>query len=356
MMLGDMITMVACGHTLGGVHNSDFPEITGDTTADEVHMFEGGESNSVFDNAVVTEYLDGSTDNTLVSGSNDTTNSDKRVFAADGNVTMEALADAAAFQTKCADILERMINTVPSTVTLTDVIEPIEVKPYIEAMAVNSDGKIAFEGRIRPRVTERQSDDITLHLTYADRSGANSSTAIETTRATLKGGISSGLHRESFAWYEFATTLDPDVGISKFNVHLASAGATEVIDNGGNGFPLDDAILYQETQSCLNYTTVGADLTVTAAVRKNRADEPLVLALAHNVPRQGIMLHRFEVKETAFEKTATEKGGYVIFKAQTQIESSNSRTTFDIILGSGETQSKVEFQNTNPLTDTCASL
>ena len=51
-MPGDMIAMVACGHTLGGVHNSDFPEITGDTTADEVHMFEKGNSNANFDNAV----------------------------------------------------------------------------------------------------------------------------------------------------------------------------------------------------------------------------------------------------------------------------------------------------------------
>lgn len=356
-----MITMVACGHTLGGIHNKDFPEITGDTTADVTHMFELGTSNAAFDNAVVTEYLDGTTNNPLVAGSNDTTNSDKRVFAADGNATMKALADPAAFQAQCADILERMINTVPSTVTLSDPIQAAEVKPYVKNMALNSDGAIQLDGRIRLRITERQdSMNTTVHLTYADRSGANSSAVIETKRATLVGGTSSGLFGESFAWYEFATTLDADVGISKFHVHVTTpaAGTVEVMDNGGNGFPLDDAILYQQPQSCVSLTKEGGyrDLTLTAAVRKDRADEPLVLELAHVVKRPGVILHAFDVRQTAFEKTGAEKGGYALFTTDTQIESTNARITFDIILGSGETESRLEFKDTETLTEVCGTL
>ena len=357
-----MIAMVACGHTLGGVHNSDFPEITDDTAEDGVHMFEAGNSNANFDNAIVTEYLDGSTVNLLVIGSNETTNSDGRIFRADGNATMKAMADPAAFQSRCADILERMIDTVPSSVALTDAIQPIEVKPYVEELALDGNGTLRFEGRIRLRITGNYDDDRTVHLTYADREGKNASRTIEARRATLKGGTSSGLFRELFAWHEFATTLDAGAGISKFHVHLTSpsTGAVEVRDNGGAGFPLDDAVLYQKAQSCV--TGPGGDdgstmdLTVTAAVRKDRAGEPVHLDLAHVVARQGIMLPAFAVRRTNFQKTEVEKAGYVIFEARTPFALTIIRHTFDIVLGEGEAQSSVEFQNTGPLTETCESL
>lgn len=356
-----MIAMVACGHTLGGVHNSDFPEITGDTTADEVHMFEKGNSNANFDNAVVTEYLDGSTVNLLVTGSNKTTNSDGRIFQADGNATMKAMAEPEAFQSRCADILERMIDTVPSTVELTEV-QPIEVKPYVEELALTTNGTLHFEGRIRVRITGDFEDDRTVHLTYADRSGANASQTIEARRATLKGGTSSGLFRELFAWHEFAVDLDADAGVSKFHVHLTSpsTGAVEVRDNGGPGFPLDDSVLYQKAQSCATGPTGDGgstmDLTVTAAVRKDRADEPVNLDLAHVVARPGIMLPAFDVRRTAFEKTDAEKAGYVLFEAHTPFTLTTTRNTFDIVLGEGDARSSVEFQNTGPLTDKCEAL
>ena len=35
------------------------------------------------------EFVEGTTGNPLVVGANDTTNSDKRIFASDGNVTMK---------------------------------------------------------------------------------------------------------------------------------------------------------------------------------------------------------------------------------------------------------------------------
>ena len=354
-----MIAMVACGHTLGGVHNNNFPEVTDDTEEDVVHMFEKGSSNANFDNAVVTEYLDGSTVNLLVVGKNETTNSDKRIFNADGNATMEAMAKPEDFQARCADILERMIDTVPSSVKLSDAIQPIEVKPYVEQLALDVNGSLHFEGRIRLRITDNHADDRTVHLTYADREGKDVSTKIEARRATLKGGTSSGLFRELFAWHEFSTTLDAEAGISKFYVHLTtpSSGDVEVRDNGGTGYPLDDAVLYQQAQSCMTGDDVSKmDLTITAAVRKDRAGEAVNLDLAHVVARQGIMLPALDVRRTAFEKTDVEKAGYVFFKGKTPFTLTNTRNTFDIVLGEGEGKSSVEFQNTGPLTDTCEEL
>ena len=89
----EMIELVACGHTLGGVHNANFPQITGDDTENGVSRFEYEDSNTNFVNQVVVEYLEGDTANKLVSGKNDTFNIDKRIFESDGNKTMQAQSD-----------------------------------------------------------------------------------------------------------------------------------------------------------------------------------------------------------------------------------------------------------------------
>lgn len=356
-----MITMVACGHTLGGVHGVNFPEITGNSSAGQVSRFEGnnGTAFSKFDNVVVSQYLDNEPGNLLVHGSNETMNSDKRVFEADGNETMNALADAAVFQSKCADVMERMINAVPSTVTLTDEIQPAEIKPYITTLGLNSNGTIDFKGRIRVRVTAgigRNISDLDVHLTYADHNGANASSPITTTKATTQGGTSSGLFREYFLWFEFATVIDPSTGISKFNVHVTtpSTGVVELFDNAGQGFPLEDSILYQQLQSCYSYT--GENLTIAVAVKKERAEETLTLNLVHKVPRQGVIVPALEVRPVTFAKTDVEKGDYVLFQAQSPLASKSQSTTFDVILGEGDAQSTIEFQRTNVLTDVCKSL
>ncbi|OTA98466.1 hypothetical protein M426DRAFT_325969 [Hypoxylon sp. CI-4A] len=363
----DMIAMVACGHTVGGVHNDDFPEITGDTNASTTHFFEEEttDSSNLFDNVVVTGYLDGSTENPLAVGSNDTTNSDKRVFNADGNKTMNALADPEVFQSTCADILGRMIDTVPSTVTLSDPIQPVDVKPYIQKFALNSNGTLDFQGRVRVRTskdTGRNNDDLEVHLTYADRTGANTSTVIATTKLTYKLGTSSGFFGEQFKWFEFETTLDTAESISKFHIHLEtpSTGAVELFDNGGNGFPIDDSVLFQGPQSCL-VTTSGPDyqgtLTISAAVRKDRATEPLVLDLVHKVPRQGVVIDALDVRPETFTAAGAEKGAYVLFNIDVPLEVSSWSTTFDLVLGSGETESRADFLSTGSLiSQSCTPL
>ena len=70
---------VACGHTLGGVHGNDFPDITGDPSESSFPRFDN--TSAKFDNAVVTEYFADNTSNVLVVGPH-ATNSDLRVFSA----------------------------------------------------------------------------------------------------------------------------------------------------------------------------------------------------------------------------------------------------------------------------------
>ncbi|KAF8129451.1 heme peroxidase [Mycena galopus ATCC 62051] len=86
----EMIGLVTCGHTFGGVQHEFFPEIVNvlndPTDTDDIAHFDS--TFVTFDNNVATEYISGTTQNPLVVGFNDTTNSDKRIFGSDGNTTM----------------------------------------------------------------------------------------------------------------------------------------------------------------------------------------------------------------------------------------------------------------------------
>jgi hypothetical protein len=53
------------------------------------------------------------------------------------------------FMSTCTDVLERMINTVPKGVELTDVIHPYPVKPSFLRTELGSNGTMTVSGHIR---------------------------------------------------------------------------------------------------------------------------------------------------------------------------------------------------------------
>jgi len=55
------------------------------------------------------------------------------------------------FLSTCQSLLERMVNTVPRDVTLTEVITPIAIKPGQLYSQVNQDGTMTLSGYIRVR-------------------------------------------------------------------------------------------------------------------------------------------------------------------------------------------------------------
>ncbi|KAF2135353.1 uncharacterized protein K452DRAFT_303606 [Aplosporella prunicola CBS 121167] len=358
--VSDMIAMVACGHAFGGVHGKDFPEITGDDSEDNFPHFT---STSVggFDNRVVTDYLNGSSTNPLVVGKNETNNSDKRIFGADGNVTMQALADPATFMERCSDIFTRMIDTVPAAVTLSDVIDSLDVKPYGLQLSLNSDAKtLHFSGKIRIKTTKRDANDMSVSLAYRDRNGKSCNNCkIATTIAVLRGGQSYNW-KDTFNWFEFDTTLDADTSISGFDVLITEAGKTETRDNNGHGYPVQDSILYQFDQSCLPQEA-DADgnwpLQVVAAIRKDSVSVPAVLEFAAKVPRQGSITPRLEVQSSKFEKIeGGEKGQYVLFKATQPVLPASWSSNMDLVLGKGDAEKMVEFQRTNEIGQECKAF
>ncbi|KAJ6495222.1 heme peroxidase [Mycena sanguinolenta] len=258
----EMIGLVACGHTFGGVQQTFFPDIvptepTDPTDTENVAHFDT--TYFTFDNNVATEYISGTTQNPLVVGFNDTTNSDKRIFGSDGNVTMQSFANSAQlFASTCADLFARMLDTVPSGVTLSDVLTPLPVKPanVILTMIGNV---LHMTGELRLWNT---SSSTTVSMLWTDHAGGTGAANL-----SFAGTGSATVGKYTSTWYRFNGTtgvsLDPGAGVTSLS--FVVNGALE--DQGGVGFAVQDAFMYSAT-SC-EFATTPATGRIDVAVRND---------------------------------------------------------------------------------------
>ncbi|KAJ7785509.1 heme peroxidase [Mycena olivaceomarginata] len=251
----EMIGLVACGHTFGGVQHALFPDIVPDLNDtqnfDSVTHFDS--TNSHFDNNVATEYISGTTQNPLVVGSNATTNSDARIFGSDGNATMRSFAESPElFASTCADLFTRMLDTVPAGVQLNeDLLTPLPVKPELQPLSLIN-GTLQFGGSVRfYNLTANPSRVV--HVLWDDHLGAVHNLTLPPSQVTVSAD---GL----FTRYTFAPTpandsdgtvgflpLDPSAGITR--LRFAVDGRVE--DQGGRGFAVQDALVFAADTSCL---------------------------------------------------------------------------------------------------------
>ncbi|KAF7330880.1 Peroxidase [Mycena venus] len=269
----EMIGLVACGHTIGGVHQVDFPlsvenAITPSNPDGVVHFDDTFDS---FDNRIATQWIDGTSVDPLAVGFNATTNSDARIFAADGNQTMEAFAqDPDFFSTQCGSLLERMLNTVPKSVQLSEIINPLPVKPFQLFLSLATNGSLVLSGNIRifdtsPAAAAASAANMPVTLSWKDRNGkpnatySTSAVAVSETSGSLWGSV---------YFFEVNVAIDPNFGISSFVVDWAFDSQLPLThsDNGGSGFPFQDVVLNLPDKSCRNpdQTT-----TVFAVIRNN---------------------------------------------------------------------------------------
>jgi Peroxidase len=172
----EMIAMTACGHTVGGVHADDFPQIV--PVGSAPNNFKAADSTiAVFDNKIATEWVGGNTSDPMSVGPSVASgrNSDAKVFGPDGNVTMQSLTDPATFASTCSSILQRMIEVVPPGTVFSDPIQPYKVKPSALQLTLLSGGtSISFTVLIRVRTTVRAMSNIaSVQLIYKDRNGGN---------------------------------------------------------------------------------------------------------------------------------------------------------------------------------------
>ncbi|KAJ7650999.1 heme peroxidase [Roridomyces roridus] len=267
----EMIALVACGHTLGGVHQVDFPSIvSGAITADNpegvVHF---DDTFDVYDNHIATQYINGSSVDPLILNST----SDAAIFGSDGNQTMLRFAqDPDFFSTRCSELLGRMLDTVPASVELGDAIEPLTVKPFEMSLFFNVTGGLQLSGNIRIFGTSAEAAaanplDMPVTLVWKDRHGGSSSQF--TTPAVSADFLAATSLFGSVQFFSFDVDLDSSLGISSFVVQWAydTNSALTTADNGGAGFPFQDVILFQHAGSC--HGAVNQNSTINVVIRND---------------------------------------------------------------------------------------
>ncbi|KAF8825910.1 hypothetical protein HHX47_DHR6000701 [Lentinula edodes] len=207
----EMIGLVACGHTLGGVRQVDFPLIVTDTE-DVVQSFD---TTINFDNAV---FL-----------SSDT------------------------FAETCKDLIGRMINTVPNGVTLTQPIsEPFD---YVvsEPLFSYRNGTLSMATTLRV-MTENPSRTVT--MLWVDRQGSScppigcTSPSISTQQVVFS--LIGNLQGLTGTRYSFNATINASTSISKFWFEINENDGSDpiVVDNGGSGFVIEqDSVFIDNSRS-----------------------------------------------------------------------------------------------------------
>ncbi|KAJ6486907.1 L-ascorbate oxidase [Mycena sanguinolenta] len=266
----EMIQLVACGHTLGGVRYPDFPDVvsgTGSTTI--VDLFDETQQ---FDHSIVSQYLDGSTRDPLVV-LNQTMASDLRVFNSDGNVTMQSMNSADSFAQTCATVFDKMLNTVPSDVTLTDEITLVPFKVSAVQLTVGT-SQLQFQASVRLEATKSTA----VKMYWCDRYGSAANCSGNVQRYAASGGsqaVSSPVTTVmgiTLTKYSFVVPIDASQSISKFwFVVDYGNGTTVTADNGGTDYVIDqDEVLWvpsMSTDKSVLDSSVG--IFITAAVKSS---------------------------------------------------------------------------------------
>ncbi|ELQ37188.1 hypothetical protein M0657_004522 [Pyricularia oryzae] len=350
----EMIQLVACGHTLGGVHSVDFPDLVTPGSGGPNGVVGMDSTQASFDNSVVTEYLDGTTQNPLVVGPSVQLrkNSDGRIFAADGNATVNAIRDPAVYQSMCRSILQRMIDTVPSGVTLSDEpITPYTVKPVDMQLTLGSQGStLQLNGHIRIRTTTIPLNTVrNVVVTYKDRHGGNECGTCAVT-STVQG-TGAGLE-DTWAFFPVSASLSATSGISSFTVTINRVdGTSTVFDNNGAHYPISDAVLLQKPQSCLLQGS-GA-LTVSAVVRNDHAALPINLGVTYQTAQTNSPVPALNHESIPMVKGDC-VGAYTFYSATFSIPGGRSfAARLDIVSGAGETAVSDAFNLAADLAGTC---
>ncbi|KAJ7234628.1 heme peroxidase [Mycena haematopus] len=266
----EMIQLVACGHTLGGVRYPDFPTIVGGTGSSTiVDLFDGTQQ---FDHSIVSKYLDGSTQDPLVV-MNQTMASDLRVFSSDNNVTMQSMNSADSFTQTCTTIFDKMLSTVPSGVTLTEEITLVPFKVAAVQLTVGT-SQLQFQASVRLESTQ----STTVNMYWCDRYGSAANCTGGLKRYAASGGsqaVSSPVTTAmgvTLEKYQFVVPIQASQSISKFwFVVDYGNGTTVTADNGGSDYVIDqDEVLWVPSMSRDKSVLTGSNgVYVTAAVKSS---------------------------------------------------------------------------------------
>lgn len=152
---------------------------------------------------------------------------------------MNSLASPDSFNTICQNLLERMIDTVPKGVTLTEPVDPVESKvqkvqlfPFNGSLTLNANLRLIDENFNR-----------SVRLVWGDRNGASCLTCSVTSKFSSSSGGTFMANRLDirFVVYSFTATINLKHSVSEFWFEVDDGTK---LDNGGQGYVIDDIVLH----------------------------------------------------------------------------------------------------------------
>lgn len=297
----DAIAVTACGHSLGRIHYSNFPDIVSEDFVTSTNL-DGGEgfdsTPADFDNAVVLEYLNGTglMGGPLVTAPDEADRSDLRLYTSDNNATIEALADEVAFRDTCFDLFERMINTVPSTVTLSDPVTPMTWKAVNLALDINSSGTVTAGGMFRYFYSSGSAPS---SVSYSFTATTSSDATTTTGTASTASGTGTSMFGNTKYW-SFNTTID-------------SPGTTNLTIEDTTDYDINDSLFILPKKSSV--ASKGNTMTLRAAALTSLVSDDTDMTGILYVPtsQQGTVLRSIEnvtVSMAAYDTA----GDYTLFQ------------------------------------------
>ena len=319
----DTIALTACGHTMGGVHRNIFPQVVpassiGPNNADGRVPFD--ETVAGFDIATVNDYVHGTgaKGGPLVTTTNKTVQSDLRLYTSDQNATMKQLSQSTAyFQSQCQGAFQRMIETVPGNVYLSDPMDPTtttNLKPAAIYLNVDWKGNMALSGFMRYiQVAGAAAPPATLTIKLIGRNGkATATTATGTKSASDTGTGVWGTTRS----YPFTLSFPATTGISGISVNgqtFSFQDSMFVVSSLSNFSPTPPA--FSTTSSLNTVSTYSVNTTVAYLTTA----PPASLTATYNipVPQTGTLSPRIDTSQTATLKKIGTIGPFTIYSAKT---------------------------------------
>ena len=322
----DTITLTACGHTMGGVHHSTFPNVVpasydSSTNTDGREPFD--ETVGGFDITVVNDYLHSTGDKggPLVTTSNVTVQSDLRLYSSDQNQTITRLAQSSSyFQSQCADVFQRMIETVPGGTSFTVDVSPTtttNLKPYGVYLTIDWKGNMVLTGRFRyVQVSGAPTRPSSLTFALINRAGKTTTTTTTATASTSDTGT--GIWGPTSS-YQFTLAFSATVGLSG----VTANGQTFQFQDTMFVAPTLSSVTPQPPAFSLNSATMDATSTYTVNTTvaylpsKGAAPSTLTATFAIPEPQAGTVSPKIDTSTTTTLNKIGTSGPFTLYSAKT---------------------------------------
>ncbi|CAD6569744.1 MAG: hypothetical protein ASARMPRED_003128 [Alectoria sarmentosa] len=324
----DAITLTACGHTMGGVHHSTFPQAVpasavSSTNTDGRIAFD--ETVSVFDIGTVNDYVHGTgtLGGPLVTTANKTVNSDYRIYNSDSNGTMTRLsASASYFAGQCSDIFQRMIETIPQGVTLTTAVDPTSttnLRPYGIALNVNWKGNMTLTGYFRYiQISGAAAAPSTLTIALINRAGQTTATTVTAPVSSADTGTGIWGPTRSYA---FTLSFSASAGLSG----LAASGQNWTFQDTMFAVPalssVSPSLPAFAANPSLNAATSTYTVNTTVAYLTSSSSPPASLTATFAIPmaQTGSVSPYMDTSTTAsLALMGKTTGGFALYSAVTK--------------------------------------